>query len=162
MTANKPIFVYVSYIASSPDKVFKALTDTEATAKFWFGNAVTSDWKVGSPVTFHREGKLIIQGEVLEYDPPRRLSHCFKPMHDEKFSAEQPSRVVYEIEQQRDQVKLTVTHDDFAPGHQGVRQHQQRLAAGALQPQELPGDKPRPARAVVRQAGSRRIVTDVA
>ena len=115
MTANKPIFVYVSYIASTPDKVFKALTDTEATAKFWFGNAVTSDWKVGSPITFHREGKLIIQGEVLEYDPPRRLSHSFKPMHDEKFSAEQPSRVVYEIEQQRDQVKLTVTHDDFAP-----------------------------------------------
>ena len=115
MTANKPIFVYISYIASTPDKVFKALTDTEATGKFWFGNAVTSDWKVGSPVTFHREGKLIIQGEVLEYDPPRRLCHSFKPMHDEQFSAEQPSRVVYEIEQQRDQVKLTVTHDDFAP-----------------------------------------------
>ena len=115
MTANKPIFVYVSYIASTPDKVFKALTDTEATGKFWFGNAVTSDWKVGSPVTFHREGKLIIQGEVLECDPPRRLSHSFKPMHDEQFSAEQPSRVVYEIEKQRDQVKLTVTHDDFAP-----------------------------------------------
>ena len=75
----------------------------------------TPNWKVGSPITFHREGKLIIQGEVLEYDPPRRLSHSFKPMHDEKFSAEQPSRVVYEIEQQRDQVKLTVTHDDFAP-----------------------------------------------
>ena len=115
MAANKPIFVYVSYIASTPDKVFNALTDTEATAKFWFGNAVTSDWKVGSPVKFHREGKLIIQGEVLEYDPPRRLSHSFKPMHDPQFSAEQPSRVVYEIEQQRDQVKLTVTHDDFAP-----------------------------------------------
>ena len=115
MTANKPIFVYVSYIASTPDKVFKALTDTEATAKFWFGNAVTSDWKVGSPVEFRREGKLIIQGEVLEYEPPRRLSHSFKPMHDPQFSAEQPSRVVYEIEQQRDQVKLTVTHDDFAP-----------------------------------------------
>ena len=115
MTANNPIFVYVSHIASTPDKVFQALPDTEATAKFWFGNAVTSNWKVGSPVTFHREGKLIIQGEVLEYDPPRRLSHSFKPMHDEKFSAEQPSRVVYEIEQQRDQVKLTVTHDDFAP-----------------------------------------------
>ena len=53
MTANKPIFVYVSYIASTPDKVFKALTDTEATAKFWFGNAVNSNWKVGwySPST---------------------------------------------------------------------------------------------------------------
>jgi uncharacterized protein YndB with AHSA1/START domain len=112
---SKPVFVYVSYIASTPDKVFQALTSHEATGKFWFGNAATSDWKVGSPITFHREGKLIIKGEVLENDPPRRLSYTFKPMHDEKFAAEQPSRVVFEIEQQRDQVKLTVTHDDFAP-----------------------------------------------
>ena len=75
---------------------------------------MTSDWKVGSPIAFHREGKLILQGQILEYDPPRRLSHSFQPMHDAKFSGEQPSRVVYELEQQRDQVKLTVTHDDFA------------------------------------------------
>jgi uncharacterized protein YndB with AHSA1/START domain len=52
---SKPNFVYVTYIASTPDKVFKALTDTEATARFWFGNAVSSDWKVGSPVTFRRK-----------------------------------------------------------------------------------------------------------
>jgi len=112
---SKPVFVYVTYIASTPEKVFKALTDTEATGKFWFGNAATSDWKVGSPVEFHREAKLIIKGTVLEYDPPRRLSYTFKPMHDELYSGEQPSRVVFELEQQRDQVKLTVTHDDFAP-----------------------------------------------
>lgn len=111
---SKPVFVYVSYIASTPDKVFKALTDTEATGKFWFGNAATSDWKVGSPIAFHRKGKLIIKGEVLEYDPPRRLSYTFKPMHDELYSGEQPSRVVFDLEQQKDQVKLTVTHDDFA------------------------------------------------
>jgi uncharacterized protein YndB with AHSA1/START domain len=83
---SKPVFVYVSYIASTPDKVFKALTSPEATAKFWFGNAVSCDWKVGSPIAFHREGKLILQGKILEYDPPRRLSHSFQPMHDEKFS----------------------------------------------------------------------------
>jgi uncharacterized protein YndB with AHSA1/START domain len=41
---SKPVFVYVTYIASTPDKVFKALTDTEATGKFWFGNAATSSW----------------------------------------------------------------------------------------------------------------------
>jgi uncharacterized protein YndB with AHSA1/START domain len=111
---SKPVFVYVSYIASTPDKVFKALTDTEATGKFWFGNAARSEWKVGSPVTFHREGKLILKGEVLEYDPPRRLSYTFKPMHDELYSGEQPSHVVFELEKQKDQVKLTVTHDDFA------------------------------------------------
>ncbi len=112
---SKPVFVYVSYIASTPDKVFKALTSTEATGKFWFGNAVTSDWKVGCPITFHREGKLIVQGKVLENDPPRRLSYTFQSMHEPFNGSEKPSRVVYELEQQRDQVKLTVTHDDFAP-----------------------------------------------
>ena len=58
----KPKFVYVTYIAATPEKVFAALTDAEATGRFWFGNAATSDWKVGSPVEFHREGKLILKG----------------------------------------------------------------------------------------------------
>jgi uncharacterized protein YndB with AHSA1/START domain len=112
----KPIFVYTIYIASTPEKVFKALTDTDATAKFWFGNAVTSDWEVGSPLQFHREGKLILQGKVLENDPPRRLSYTFHSMHEPHNGKEAPSRVLMELEQQKDQVKLTVTHDDFIDG----------------------------------------------
>lgn len=112
---SKPVFVYTIYIASTPEKIFKALTDTDATAKFWFGNAVTSDWKVGSPITFHREGKLILKGEILENDPPRRLSYTFHSQHD-GFYSETPSRVVIDLEKQKDQVKLTVTHDDFAEG----------------------------------------------
>ncbi len=113
---SKPIFVYVIYIASTPEKVFKALTDSDATAKFWFGNAATSDWKVGSPIEFHREGKLILQGKILENDPPRRLSYTFHSMHEPFYGNEPPSRVVFELEQQKDQVKLVVTHDDFAKG----------------------------------------------
>jgi uncharacterized protein YndB with AHSA1/START domain len=113
---SKPVFVYTIYIASTPEKVFKALTDTDATAKFWFGNAATSDWKVGSPVTFHREGKLVLEGKVLEIDPPRRLAYTFLPRHDQYVSETHASRVVLDIEQQKDQVKLTVTHDDFADG----------------------------------------------
>jgi uncharacterized protein YndB with AHSA1/START domain len=110
---NKPSFVYVTYIASTPDKVFKALTSADATSKFWFGNAVTSDWKVGSPMTFRREGKLIVEGKILENDPPRRLSYTFRSMHEPFNGSEPASRVVFDLEQQRDQVKLTVTHDDF-------------------------------------------------
>jgi uncharacterized protein YndB with AHSA1/START domain len=113
---SKPVFVYTIYIASTPEKVFKALTDTDATAKFWFGNAATSDWKVDSLIEFHREGKLILQGKILENDPPRRLSYTFHSMHEPFYGGEPPSRVVYELEQQKDQVKLTVTHDDFAEG----------------------------------------------
>jgi uncharacterized protein YndB with AHSA1/START domain len=87
---SKPVFVYVTYIASTPEKVFKALTDTNATAKFWFGNAVSSDWKVGSPVTFHREGKLIVSGKVIEHDPPRRLSYTFTSHHEPHNGTEKP------------------------------------------------------------------------
>ncbi len=115
---NKPVFVYTSYIASSPEKVFKALTDTDATAKFWFGNAATSDWKVGSPIQFHRDGKLILQGTILDNDPPRRLSYTFQSMHEPYNGKEAPSRVVFELEQQKDQVKLIVTHDEFPKGTQ--------------------------------------------
>ena len=113
---SKPVFVYTIYIASTPEKVFKALTDTDATAKFWFGNAVTSDWKIGSSVTFRRDGKSTLEGKVLENDPPRRLSYAFLPRHDPFFSETHASRVVLDIEPQKDQVKLTVTHDDFADG----------------------------------------------
>jgi uncharacterized protein YndB with AHSA1/START domain len=113
---SKPVFVYVSYIASTPDKVFKALTDTEATSKFWFGNAASSDWKAGSSIEFRRDGKLILQGKILENDPPRRLSYTFHPVHDAAMSAEPPSRVLFELEQQKDQVKLTVTHDHLLEG----------------------------------------------
>ncbi len=116
MNVSKPKFVYVTYIASTPEKVFAALTDHEATGKYWFGNAVTSDWKVGSPFEFHREGKLILQGKVLENDPPRRLSYTFHSMHDAALNAEGPSRVVFELERQKDQVKLTVIHDGFVEG----------------------------------------------
>jgi uncharacterized protein YndB with AHSA1/START domain len=116
MTENKPKFVYVTYIASTPEKVFKALTDHDATAKFWFGNAATSDWKVGSPIEFHREGKLIVQGKILENDPPRRLSYTFRSMHEPFNGIEPASRVVFDLEKQKDQVKLVVTHDDFIEG----------------------------------------------
>jgi uncharacterized protein YndB with AHSA1/START domain len=113
---SKPVFVYTIYIASTPEKVVKALTDTTVTARFWFGNAVTSDWKAGALIEFRREGKLIVQGKVLEYDPPRRLSYTFQSMHEPFYGAEQASRVVIDLEKQKDQVKLTVTHDDFAEG----------------------------------------------
>lgn len=76
---SKPVFVYVACIASSLDKVFKAPTSHETTGKFWFGNSVTSDWTVDSPLEFHREDKLILRGTVLENDPPRggrRINRC--------------------------------------------------------------------------------------
>jgi uncharacterized protein YndB with AHSA1/START domain len=113
---SKPEFVYVIYIASSAEKVFEALTDAKISERYWTGNHVESDWKVGAPfaLKLKREDKDVI-GKVLEVDPPRRLAYTFHPQHD-GMETEQPSRVTFELEQQKDQVKLTIVHDDFAPG----------------------------------------------
>lgn len=123
---SKPVFVYVIYIASTPEKVFKALTDTEATAKFWFGNAATSNWKVGSPIEFHRESKLILQGKILENDPPRRLSYTFHSMHEPFYGAEQLSL----RDRKAEGSGQAYRHPRRVRGRQqGVREHQPGLAA---------------------------------
>ncbi len=111
---SKPEFVYAIYIASTPEKVFEALTDARMSERYWHGNSIASDWKVGSPLRIrlpHRDKD--VTGEVLEYDPPRRLAYSF--LHDGS-DGEKPSRVTFELEPQRDQVKLTMVHDRFEPG----------------------------------------------
>jgi uncharacterized protein YndB with AHSA1/START domain len=112
---SKPEFVYVIYIASTPEKVFEALTDAKMSERYWHGNSVVSDWKIGSPFTLrlaHHDGD--VTGEVLEYDPPRRLVYSFRA-HDGSDGGK-PSRVTFELEPQRDQVRLTMVHDRFEPG----------------------------------------------
>jgi uncharacterized protein YndB with AHSA1/START domain len=114
--SDKPSFVYVIYIASTPEKVFEALTDSDMSARYWVGNRIECDWKVGSPfaLRLRRESKNIT-GQVLEVDPPRRLAYTFHPHHDD-LEREGPSRVTFEIEPQKEQVRLTITHDQFPPG----------------------------------------------
>jgi uncharacterized protein YndB with AHSA1/START domain len=112
---NKPEFVYTIYIASTPEKVFAALTDAEASRLYWHGNSVVSDWKVGSPFTLRlAKHDNDVTGEVLEYDPPRRLAYSFLA-HDGSDGGK-ASRVTFELEPQRDQVRLTMVHDSFEPG----------------------------------------------
>jgi len=115
--SGKPKFVYVIYIASTPEKVFRALTSAEMSKQYWSGNYVDSDWKVGSPFALRlkRHEKQDITGEVLELDPPRRLAYTFHPHHG-GLESEGASRVVFDIEALGDQVKLTVTHDGFPAG----------------------------------------------
>ena len=115
--SEKPSFVYVIYIASTPEKVFRALTSAEMSKQYWSGNYVESDWKVGSSFALRlpRHEKQDIAGEVLEFDPPRRLVYTFHPHHG-GMEDEGASRVVFEIEPHQDQVKLTVIHDGFKAG----------------------------------------------
>jgi uncharacterized protein YndB with AHSA1/START domain len=107
---SKPEFVYVIYISSTPEKVFEALTSAEMSERYWHGCAIVSDWKVGAPIAIDLPfSDKNITGEVLEYDPPRRLAYSFLA-HDGSDNGK-PSRVTFE-----DQVRLTMVHDGFEPG----------------------------------------------
>jgi uncharacterized protein YndB with AHSA1/START domain len=114
---EKPQFVYVTYISSSPEKVWNALLDGRMTARYWQHENV-SDWKPGSRWehrAFDKERTLRLVGKVVESSPPRRLVITWAEPADETDERKH-SRVTFEIEPFRDVVRLTVTHDHFEPG----------------------------------------------
>ena len=118
---EKPKFVYVTLIATTPEKLWAALTSPEFTQQYWFGCRINSTWQVGAPVTLDDGDGTVLAGEVLRVEPTTTLSYTFQPQRDAEQRAERPSRVVFEIEPMGDgpgvqgnAVKLTVTHDDFA------------------------------------------------
>jgi uncharacterized protein YndB with AHSA1/START domain len=110
----KPAIVYTIYIASTPQTVWQALTSAEFSRKYFFGNAVEIDLRIGgSYIVRTPDGALHISGEVVECDPPNKLSFTFNvnwPALVEKLG---PTLVTYEIEQAGDAVRLTMTeaHD---------------------------------------------------
>jgi uncharacterized protein YndB with AHSA1/START domain len=112
---SKPEFVYITYIETTPEKLFQALTDSAFTKQYWFGTEVRSDWTVGSQLALVMDGTVTDTGTVLEYDPPKRLSYSFHHEIREAARKEKPSRVTLVLEPFDKLVKLTVTHDGFAP-----------------------------------------------
>ncbi|RTL75698.1 MAG: ATPase [Bradyrhizobiaceae bacterium] len=112
---SKPEFVYTTYIKTTPEKLWHALTDKAFTEKYWYCCSLKSDWKVGSRMHMDRDGEVKNECVILESDPPRRLSYSWQSVFDEEMRKEKPSRVTYVIEPSYDGVKLTVTHEGFAP-----------------------------------------------
>lgn len=113
----RPQFVYVTYIATSPEKLWNALIDPKMTAKYWQHENV-SDWKPGSRwehLGFDKDRTLRLVGKVLESSPPRRLVLTWAFPADQARE-EKHSRVTFEIEPIGDIVRLTVTHDHLEPG----------------------------------------------
>ncbi len=114
---DKPQFVYVTYISTSPEKLWNALLDPKLTTKYWQHENV-SDWKPGSRWEHRASGKdgtLKLVGKVLESSPPRRLVLTWASPADEARE-EKHSRVTFEIEPIGEIVRLTVTHDRLEPG----------------------------------------------
>lgn len=113
---SKPEFVYVTYIETTPDRLWDALTDSSFTLQYWFGTALKSDWKVGSPLALVMDGETTDTGEILEADRPRRLAYTFKHVRDEDMRKEPATKVAFTLEPHGKIVKLTVTHEGFGVG----------------------------------------------
>jgi DNA-binding transcriptional ArsR family regulator/uncharacterized protein YndB with AHSA1/START domain len=128
---DTPSFVYSTYISTTPERLWKGLTEPTFTRRYWETSFIT-DWAKGSPMTWDNHGVLVSDpGQVvIESDPCRRLSytwHSFTPELAERFgwneeflariTGEPRSTVTFEIEPAGDAVvKLTVIHDGFGPG----------------------------------------------
>src|SRR5438128_1499302 len=106
----KPNTVYVTYIASTPDKVWQALTSAEFTRQYFFGFAIDVEPKTGGQFFIrYPDGGVHISGKVLDWSPPRRFS-CTWLVEGMKEFAELPECIVtYDIEQAGEAVRLTMT-----------------------------------------------------
>ena len=122
MVMTKPSFVYVTYIATTPEKVWQAFVDTDVMAQYWIGSGAdcarvnVSDWKPGSRWEHQRvdDARTVdIVGKVVESDPPRRLVFTWARPNEAEDDSKH-SRVSFDIEPQGDRlVRLTVTHEDL-------------------------------------------------
>lgn len=112
---GKTRFVYVTYIKSTRERVFRALTDSLETTEYWFGHRIESDWTVGGPLRFYHGGQMVHDDTLLAYEPPTTLSYSWKPLR-KGFEADGTSRVTFTLEEVQGQVKLTLVHDELIPG----------------------------------------------
>lgn len=117
MSKEKTSFVYVTYIVSTPEKVFEALTKADIARRYW-GHENVSDWTPGSTwehVRDNEERTVEIVGKVGEVSPPSRLVITWASA-SQALNPEAYSRVTFEIEEYEAMVRLTVTHDELEAG----------------------------------------------
>jgi uncharacterized protein YndB with AHSA1/START domain len=117
---SKPEFVYTTYIETTAEKLWHALTDGDFTERYWFGHRVTSDWQVGSAYGFANQGKPTVEGKVLVSDQPRRLAYTWNNRKEEA-KGEGTSRVTFDLDPRGKVIKLTVTHDQLGEDGKTLR-----------------------------------------
>jgi len=108
----KSSFVYVTYIRTTPEELWAALTSSEFMKKYWFGMNIETDWTPGSPWRLvFPDGRIADAGEVVEIEKPKRLVLKWRhelrsELHDEGYA-----RCVMEIDRAGEVVKLTIVHE---------------------------------------------------
>jgi uncharacterized protein YndB with AHSA1/START domain len=105
-------FIYVTYIAASPETVWEALTDGNISERYFFGTRVESTWEEGASVTYSRNGEVADHGTVLKYEPAYEVS--FTWTHKEDVTPrESPTVVTFKLQHMDSAVKLTLVHDNL-------------------------------------------------
>lgn len=109
-------FVYVTFIKTTADRLWTALTDPAFTRRYWFGMHQETRWEVGASWQLvFSDGRVADAGEIVEIDPPRRLVIKWRNEFRPELHAEGYSRCTIEIEQAGAAVKLTITHEIDRP-----------------------------------------------
>jgi len=109
---KKDQFVYVTYIRTTPEKLWKALIEPELTRQFWCDTTQESEWKPGASwKILMPDGRVADSGEVVEIEPNRRLVLKWRNEFRPELKAEGYSRMTYELEKEGNSVKLTVIHE---------------------------------------------------
>jgi uncharacterized protein YndB with AHSA1/START domain len=104
-------FVYVTFIRTTPEQLWAALTSPDFMKKFWFGMHHETDWKAGSSWRLvFPDGRVADTGEIVEIDPPRRLVLKWRNEFRPELKSEGYSRCTVELEPLAGAVKLTITH----------------------------------------------------
>ena len=113
---GKSNFVYVTYIRTTPEKLWRALTEPEFTRQFWAGTWQECEWKAGASWRIMiPDGRIGDSGEILEIEPYRRLVLSWRNEFKPELREEGYSRLTYLLDQQADMVKFTVTHEMERP-----------------------------------------------
>ncbi|SBT66557.1 transcriptional regulator, ArsR family [Micromonospora sediminicola] len=134
---ESPTFVYTTYVRTTPERLWQALTEPAFTRRYWGGVTLVSDWRAGSPLLWQDtpdDEPRDLGQRVLVAEPYRRLAytwHGFQPEHaahfgwsDEELAArlgERRSTVTFDLVPQGGTVRLTVIHDDFSPDSEMYR-----------------------------------------
>ena len=107
--------VFETYIKTTPERLWEAITDPEMRAKYSFGVQTRSEWTPGSAYKASVPGVIdIAEGENLQVDPPRRLVQTFNALWSDDVKTAGTSRVTWEIEPVGTSCRLRVTHDQLA------------------------------------------------
>jgi len=108
---TRSTFVYVTYIRTTPEKLWSALTDAEFMKQYWFGMHCESQWTAGSSWKMvASDGHVFDAGEIVEAEPPRRLVIRWQHQNKPELKAEGDSLCTMELEPSASAVKLSITH----------------------------------------------------